>query len=69
MSIHSDAQRIRACIEACVEAKDGRGRWRPMQALHAALQPAMQASDVIARATVNAAGNFGGWLAAWRPKA
>lgn len=69
MTLDTDTQLIRACIHACVEAKDGRGRWRPMQALHAALQPAMQASDVIARATANAAGNFGGWLAAWIPKA
>ena len=65
MTIHSDIQHVRVCIQACVAAQDGRGRWRPARALQAALRPPLQQSDVIATATANAAANFGTWLAAW----
>ena len=67
MSIHGDTKHILACIQACVEAQDGRGRWRPMRTLLAALRSPMQESQVIAQATANAAVNFGAWLAAWKP--
>lgn len=69
MSIARDLKHIRACINAVYRAGDGRGRWRPMRALRAALQPPVQESQVIAQATANAAASFGAWLAAWGKKA
>ena len=63
LMIHNDAKHIRTCIQACVSARDGRGRWRQKLALIAALQPPMQKSQVIAMATAEAACNFGAWLA------
>lgn len=66
MSIASDTQHIRACIQACAASKDGRGRWRPLQELRAAFRPQVQvrSSEAIATATTNAACRFGVWLAA-----
>ena len=62
MSAATDAQNIRACIADCAQARDWRGRWRPVNRLSADL--ALDgATPAIAASTAEAAGRLGAWLA------
>lgn len=54
-------QIIGACVRACVAARDGRGRWRPIAACDKALLASV-ASPAISAATAAAAARFGAWL-------
>lgn len=53
-------QAVQRCIERCVKAKDGRGRWRAENDCVAQLGAGAVAAD-----TAAAARRIGTWLAAW----
>ena len=52
---------IGTCIRACVNAQDGRGRWRPANTCAAELE-AIGTQPGTAACTALAAARFGAWL-------
>lgn len=57
----TDRQHIESHIRRCTAARDGRGTWRPTNALFSVLE-SRGASPEIALATAMAAQSFAAWL-------